>query len=453
MNLIIFMSVSGSICMVSSMLLQRAERRFSLYKWQDLLLKMALFLYLVPCPLALMVRRLWENEQRRAVGAGLRDIRVSPYRASVLVSNDYRITVNRGFWVFVAATAIALAVMLFRLSREVRGYLSGKKAVMSADVYRKADIAEGELEELKEKVRLRRNIQIYEISFPGGAFTVGYFHPVIMIPENLGRQQRDIVLLHEMYHIKRNDVLFKFLAAAAVCIHWFNPLIYLLPGLVNRDCELNCDERVIGNLSREERLLYGREIYRQGALAQEERDVLVRLSGDRTLTKTSLIGERVKNIMKENRRNISRTAKCLMGVLTLVILIISSVPVFAYDGVTVVRVYGEEEVARERSENFSVSDILFTADDSCLFTAEDIDIKYDRQFVDEDGNIYEVDLNEGGRAGCAHPTLKSGQCNEHVKNNSGGCVVKTYSAKYCVDCGSVFIGELISKTEYTKCPH
>lgn len=452
MSLIIFMSVSGSICMVSSMLLQRAERRFSLYKWQDLLLKMALFLYLVPCPLALAARRFWEDAQKRATG-GLPDIRVSPYRASVLVSNDYRITVNRGFWVFVAATAIALAVILFRLFREVGGYLSGKKAVMSADVYRKADIAEGELEELKEKVRLRRNIQIYEISFPGGAFTVGYFHPVIMIPENLGRQQRDIVLLHEMYHIKRNDVLFKFLSAAAVCIHWYNPLIYLLPGLVNRDCELNCDERVIGNLSREERLLYGREIYRQGALAQEEMDVLVRLSGDRTLTKTSLIGERVKNIMKENRRNISRTAKCLMGVLTLVILIISSVPVFAYDGVTVVGIYGEEEVVREQSEGFLGSDIIFTADDSLLLEMGDTEIRFEQQFVDGEGNIYEVDLDESARAGCTHPTLVSGTYQKHEKNNSGGCVVKAYSSKRCADCGYVFLGDFISETKYAKCPH
>lgn len=295
MSLIILMSASGSICMVFSILLQRTERRLSLYKWQDLLLKVALFLYLVPCPFALAAKRFWADVQKRATGK-LPDIRISPNRASVLLSDGYRIAVNKGFWVFVAATVIALAVILFRLFREVGGYLSGKKAVMSADVYRKADIAEGEVEGLKEKVRLRRNIQIYEISFPGGAFTVGYYHPIIMIPENLGRQQRDIVLLHEMYHIKRNDVLFKFLAAAAVCIHWYNPLVYLLPGLVNRNCELNCDERVIGNLSWEERLLYGREIYRQGALAQEEMDVLVRLSGDRTLTKTSLIGERVKTL-------------------------------------------------------------------------------------------------------------------------------------------------------------
>ena len=173
---------------------------------------------LVPCPLALAARRFWEEAQKRAAGR-LPDIRVSPYKASVLVSDDYRIVVNRGFAVLAAATAIALTVMVFRLSVEVRGYLSGKKAVMSADVYREADLAEGELERLKEKVRLKRKVQVYEITFPGGAFTMGYFHPVIMIPENLGKQQRDIVLLHEMYHIKRNDVLFKFLAAAAICVH------------------------------------------------------------------------------------------------------------------------------------------------------------------------------------------------------------------------------------------
>ena len=74
MNLVILMSVSGSICMVFSILLQNARRRFSLYKWQDLLLKTALILYLVPCPLALAARRFWEEAQKRAAGR-LPDIR------------------------------------------------------------------------------------------------------------------------------------------------------------------------------------------------------------------------------------------------------------------------------------------------------------------------------------------------------------------------------------------
>ncbi len=452
MNLVILMSVSGSICMVFSILLQNARRRFPLYKWQDLLLKTALILYLVPCPLALAARRFWEEAQKRAAGR-LPDIRVSPYKASVLVSDDYRIVVNRGFAVLAAATVIALTVMVFRLSVEVRGYLSGKKAVMSADVYKEADLAEGELERLKEKVCLKRKVQVYEIAFPGGAFTMGYFHPVIMIPENLGKQQRDIVLLHEMYHIKRNDVLFKFLAAAAVCVHWFNPLIYLLPGLMNRNCELNCDERVAGNLSRDERILYGREIFRQAELAQEEKDILVRLSGDRSLKKPNLTVERVKNIMREDRKSSSRTAKCLMGVLTLVILIVSSAPVFAYDGVTVVGIYGEEEAVREQYEGFSGSDIIFTTDDNLLFETGDTEIRFDQQFVDEDGNIYEVDLNEGARAGCTHSTLVSGTYQKHEKNSSGGCVIKAYSSKRCADCGKVFLGDFISEFKYAKCPH
>lgn len=273
---------------------------------------------------------------------------------------------EQGLFVFCCGnchSSCRYAVPVIRRSEKL---FVGERAVMSADVYRRADIAEGELEELKEKVRLKRKIQIYEISFPGGAFTMGYFHPVIMIPENLGKQQRDIVLMHEMYHIKRHDVLFKFLVAAAVCIHWFNPLIYFLAGLINRNCEMNCDERVIGNLSREERLLYGREIFRQGALAQREREVLVRLSGDRSLTKPSLIGDRV---------------------------------------------------------------------------------------IDEEGNIYEVDLNESARTGCTHSTLTSGQYYEHVKSSSGGCGVRTYSSERCADCDSVFLEDFISEAKYAKCHH
>lgn len=446
MSLLVLMSVSGSICTVFSLLLKKAEGQFFHPGWQDVLLKMALSLYLIPCPLALIAKRFWNEAQNRAVASGMADIRISPERASVLVHKNGAVG-NRGFWIFALITVVALFMMLFRLWREIAGYISGRRALMSLDV----DIAEQELEGLREKVGLKRSVQIFEASFPGSAFTMGYFHPVIMIPEKLGKGQRDVVLLHEMYHIKRNDIVFKFLVTVAVCIHWFNPLIYVLPELFNRNCELNCDELVIRHLSPEERMLYGREIFRQALLVKEERNMFAGFCGNRT--KKGLTKERVENIMRENRKKCSRKAKFAMGVLTSMIWIVSSVPVFAYDGVTVLRIEGDEELIRERCEDFFNKDILATTNGNFMFEQEDMDIRFDQQFTDENGNIYEVDKNAGGRAGCTHSSLISGTYQEHVKNSSGGCVLKSYNANRCNGCGSMFLGSLISKTEYAVCPH
>ena len=450
MNLLVLMSVSGSIFMLSGVCLQKTAEKFSLYKWQDVLFKTAIVLYLIPCPLGLWARRLWEEAERRTTASGFTDVRISPGRASVLL-NDQGGTVNRGFWVFLAIAVVFLIVILARLFKEISKYLSMKSAMMSTEDYREADIEEEELKGLKEKIRLKRIVRIYESSFSGNAFTMGYFRPVIIIPENLEKQQRDIVLLHEMYHIKRNDILFKFLATAAVCIHWFNPLIYFLPGIFNRNCELNCDEMVIQNLSREERMLYGREIFRQALLVKEERNMFAGFCGNRT--KKGLTKERVENIMKENGKKCSRKAKFAMGVLTSMIWIVSSVPVFAYDGVTVLRLKGDEELIREECEGFFDNEIFISMNGNLLFEEENEDIRFEEQFVDKDGNIYEVDLNAGERAGCTHPTLVFGTYQKHEKNSSGGCVLKNYNANHCGGCGSVSLGSLILEAEYAVCPH
>lgn len=447
MKLLFLMSVSGSICMICGILPQKALRRFFLYRWQELILKTALFLFLIPCPPALLARRYLEYARGRATVSRMPDIHIMPGRASVLL-HDQRIIVNRGFQIYMLGSAILAAMMLFLLFRKLSGYLSEKRSVMAAGVYRRADIPAGEMKALKEKVRLRRNIQVYTAPFPGGALTMGLFHPVIIIPEDLRGEQRDIVLLHEMYHIRRNDIVFRFLMMAAICMHWFNPLIYCLRRALYRACEINCDERVLGHLSEDQRKLYAREIILQSEAVQKERDVFVKLGGHKSLTK-----ERVEMIMTINKKRFGKTAKRLAGAAALAIWFFSSLPVFAYDGVTVLKIGGEIEDTQKEYESFYDSEILVSTNGTQIHEPIDMDIRFEQQFVDGDGNIYKVNLEENGRAGCTHPVLTSGEYQIHKKDGKGGCITTVYAAKRCEECGQVFTGEYISELKYAKCPH
>lgn len=88
MSLLVLMSVSGSIFMLSGVCLQKTAEKFSLYKWQDVLFKTAIVLYLIPCPLGLWARRLWEEAERRTTASGFTDVRISPGRASVLLNDQ-----------------------------------------------------------------------------------------------------------------------------------------------------------------------------------------------------------------------------------------------------------------------------------------------------------------------------------------------------------------------------
>lgn len=78
--------------------------------------------------------------------------------------------------------------------------------------------------------------------------TYGLFKPVILIPKSLDMKDRirtECVLAHEYTHIRRLDVLMKWLLAGALSLHWFNPFVWVMYMLANRDIELSCDEESV----------------------------------------------------------------------------------------------------------------------------------------------------------------------------------------------------------------
>lgn len=97
-----------------------------------------------------------------------------------------------------------------------------------------------------EKFRLRRKVRIKVSDRVISPFTYGIARPVIVLPaKGIDSENIDAVLSHEMNHIRSFDVLLKKLALLAACIHWFNPLAWVMLVLTDRDIELACDEAVI----------------------------------------------------------------------------------------------------------------------------------------------------------------------------------------------------------------
>ena len=68
------------------------------------------------------------------------------------------------------------------------------------------------------------------------------------------------ILVHEYVHIRRFDTLWKLLALCAVCVHWFNPLVWVMLVLLNRDLELSCDEMVLRHFGGTERASYAHSL-------------------------------------------------------------------------------------------------------------------------------------------------------------------------------------------------
>ncbi|MCD8197686.1 MAG: M56 family metallopeptidase [Lachnospiraceae bacterium] len=99
---------------------------------------------------------------------------------------------------------------------------------------------------LRGAEHLRENI--YRLSDGGTPFVYGLLRPRIYLPLGLGAEEERYTLLHEQIHIRRGDPIFRFLACAALCLHWFNPLVWLAFALSGKDMEMSCDEAVLRKL-------------------------------------------------------------------------------------------------------------------------------------------------------------------------------------------------------------
>ena len=88
------------------------------------------------------------------------------------------------------------------------------------------------------------------------SFVMGLIHPIIYLSSGLDPESRKVVLCHERVHLQRRDYLWKPLALVICCVHWFNPLVWLAFYLMNMDCEMSCDEKVVKLLGEESKKIY-----------------------------------------------------------------------------------------------------------------------------------------------------------------------------------------------------
>ncbi len=108
-------------------------------------------------------------------------------------------------------------------------------------------------------------IPIYASATAPSPMVVGFIKPCLVLPENFftapfASSDRNHILAHEGMHLKKKDHWYKGLYLLGRCIHWFNPIVYFIGDIMNRDIELACDESVLMNRSPEYKLDYCKTI-------------------------------------------------------------------------------------------------------------------------------------------------------------------------------------------------
>ena len=166
---------------------------------------------------------------------------------------------------------------------------------------------------------LRRDVHIRQLDHISTPLTYGIFRPVVLLPKNLDyddEKQLALILTHEFTHIKRFDTLQKWILAASVCVHWFNPFVWVMYILANRDIELFCDETVIRKCGENAKPTYARALVR---LEEKKIGLSPMISG---FSKSST-EERIISIMKTKKITIATTLLAI-GLVACVVVIFAT---------------------------------------------------------------------------------------------------------------------------------
>ena len=145
---------------------------------------------------------------------------------------------------------------------------------------------------------------------------IGAFRPCVVLPRaDIPEKEFWYIALHELTHYKRRDMFYKWLVQVTVCLHWFNPLVYLMSREIIRACEFSCDEAVLTKMGCDNAQDYGKTLLNAMAAVGKYKESVgaVTLSENKQLLK-----ERLGAIMSFKKK--SKAIRLLTGMLTLCVI-------------------------------------------------------------------------------------------------------------------------------------
>lgn len=164
----------------------------------------------------------------------------------------------------------------------------------------------------KQLLPLRRQVRVCSCRMFATPVVFGLFRPRIVLPRGFDWEDTAAqhILLHERVHIGRWDNLVKIAATAAVCVHWFNPLVWVCFRFSSDDMEASCDERVLKILGEDSRKDYARSLLSMAEAQNRRMGVLPFLAFGESNLK-----QRVGNILKYHRKTLLSVLAALLAVL------------------------------------------------------------------------------------------------------------------------------------------
>jgi beta-lactamase regulating signal transducer with metallopeptidase domain len=164
--------------------------------------------------------------------------------------------IEAGVWVL---GVLAVAAWVAASQMMLRRWITRQAVAPDAKVLRL-------FRECCERMRVERHIRLVELPRISTAAVWGWLRPVVLVSANLTETHTPDeirgILLHELAHVRRNDVLWSWFGLAACALHWFNPLAWLTLRRFHTDRELDCDRIALENLTAPQRSAYAPALFK-----------------------------------------------------------------------------------------------------------------------------------------------------------------------------------------------
>lgn len=301
-----------------------------------------------------------------------------------------------------------------------------------------------------DKVEDSDNNQVYYLIPDGicGPCTIGFFRQKIVFPESFPmlHSEYDMVYKHEHSHLKNHDNLVKVLCLLVLCLHWMNPVAYLLLFLYIDTAEIVSDSAAVEGCLKERRKDYATLLVNE-ASTPDKNPVMWKnnlFSNKKKSGKNmKILKRRINYMMKEKKKGLLQRG--IMVAVSALTIVAGAGTVLAYEPVPSSDVSFEDVVL-----DFEPEQLLF--DDSDFYATIDFS-KSDKVFVAENGiQTSIIDNDTSTYALCTH-SMVNGTVSAHKSNGKGGCTVKVYTCQRCEKCGYLANAVYKNTITYAVCPH
>ena len=463
MRTVFVMNLTGSVLFLIYLIVKKIFGRKLSYAWYYRILQINILAFLIPMNLLGNIYMTLIFDIKYYL-FGIRSSEVTLYtpESKLLFIGEDGFHLSYGLkleFIFFAAFLLFAFTALLYFFVKTRKKGTGLRSIIRKKIF----LVDDTFDSIKGSLGIKRTVTLLACSKESQISTIGIFHPIVLYCEPVHTQENNyldqfqeisrkkFILTHELYHVKRFDVLWRVFSYLAIIVFAFNPLVWLLRREFEGICELSCDEYVLTGKEPEQKRIYAHSLI-NGSF--EETSGIPRGIVSWRKQIKGVINERIEGaIMSHNRLN-----KKIAGFIAVLAVGLSSITTLAYDEINYPQ---EENHEYYEDDNEGIWGIEIPAEVSMRYENLNLTI-YDGKYVyDQEGDIYQYDeFIDGYVEGTAYPNIicffhnyQTVTYYEHHLSSNGGCEVCYYTEKVCSKCGKKKDRKLENIQTYTTCPH